>query len=92
LEFYPHFAFVAFDLGDVYTVLYGSSAITLSLGYLVAAIIVIPMGMVNLDSNVRTVQTTSFVFLIVLFTEFIAYFIYERPQFSGRVAAFGMKP
>lgn len=86
LAFYPDPGFHAFTDSSV---LYdGTYALTL--GYVVSCIIVIPMGMVNLDSNVKTVQTTSFVFLILLFAEFVSYFIYQGPTFENRVSTFGM--
>jgi hypothetical protein len=86
LEFYPHFHVGPFtDVG----LLYGDTNFALSLGYLVAAAICIPQGMINLDSNVKIAQTVSFAFLVVLFGEFVGFFIWQKPVFSGRVPPLG---
>ena len=53
LQFYPHFGFVtgyALDVADWYG---GSATLVLSLGYILIMILCIPMGMVNLDENVK---------------------------------------
>ena len=75
LEFYPNPGFQTYHATAG---IYGSSeVITLTIGYIACAILVIPMGLLNLDSNVLVVQTGSFLFLVVLLIEFIVYFFWE---------------
>jgi hypothetical protein len=74
LEFHPSLGFHGFTDCDV---LYSSSVITLSLGYIVIMIFCIPMSLLNLDDNVRGVQVASFISLVVLLGEFIVYFLWR---------------
>jgi amino acid permease len=77
LEFWPSFGFHSFS--DI-TVLYSSAVLTMSLGYIIIMLMCIPMSMLNLDDNVKVVQTASFVFLAVLCVEFCAYFIFRAAE------------
>ena len=74
LEFYPNAGFVTIDQVDY---LYSSSCISISLGYILIMLFSIPMSMLNLDDNVKVVQTASFAFLLILMGVFIGFFIWR---------------
>lgn len=76
-EFGPHFGFHPFNDVDE---LYSSAHITISVGYLIITAIFMPTGFLNLSDNVKTVQTLSFLFLVVLMTEFVGFFIWRGEQ------------
>ncbi|EFA78429.1 hypothetical protein PPL_09081 [Heterostelium album PN500] len=72
LNIYPHFEFLSTD--DI-TSLYTSGSINITIGYLLICLISIPTSFMNLDDNVKIVQTLSFIFLFLLLAEFIIQFI-----------------
>lgn len=77
LEFYPHPSFTSYTDIDV---LYNSTTIGISVGYLLITLFIAPMGFMNLNDNVKTVQLASFIFFIILMLEFIIAFIYKGTQ------------
>eukprot|EP01133_Synstelium_polycarpum_P010702 gene10702-12447_t len=62
--------------------------INISLGYVIICAIAIPMSFMNLDDNVKIVQTLSFIFLFVLIGEFIVQYCING-LVTSRVPAFG---
>eukprot|EP01116_Phalansterium_solitarium_P002004 TRINITY_DN11864_c0_g1_i1.p1 TRINITY_DN11864_c0_g1~~TRINITY_DN11864_c0_g1_i1.p1 ORF type:complete len:512 (+),score=139.81 TRINITY_DN11864_c0_g1_i1:206-1741(+) len=85
LELWPHFGFHAFSDADT---LYSSALLAISVGYVAICVLVIPMGFLNLEKNVKVVQTGSFIFLAILLGEFIVQFCLQGPKMSA-VPAFG---
>eukprot|EP01102_Stenamoeba_stenopodia_P021176 TRINITY_DN845_c0_g1_i4.p1 TRINITY_DN845_c0_g1~~TRINITY_DN845_c0_g1_i4.p1 ORF type:complete len:552 (+),score=101.86 TRINITY_DN845_c0_g1_i4:287-1942(+) len=78
-EFFPNTGFHAYsDAGYVY--LPCQTSMILSVGYIMICVLVIPMGMINLDSNVAFVQSVSFWSLAILMTEFVINFCLEHPD------------
>jgi len=62
LQFFPHPGFYEYkDAGEVY--LPCETSLILSVGYIMICVLVIPMGMINLDSNVAFVQRFDFPFV-----------------------------
>jgi len=85
LEILPHPGFrVITDLD----VLYDSTGLSITAGYLVIMLICLPSGFLNLADNVKIVQLISFIVLVVLMGEFVGQFIYMGLDYS-RVPAFG---
>eukprot|EP01132_Coremiostelium_polycephalum_P008595 gene8595-10577_t len=68
LSFHPEVGFVATENVDDF---YKTGAICITLGYIIICAIAIPTSFMNLDDNVKVVQTLSFIFLFVLIGEFI---------------------
>ncbi len=62
--------------------LYSAAVLTVSLGYVSIMALCIPMSMLNLDDNVKVVQTASFAFLVVLCLEFCAYFVCVKHAYA----------
>jgi hypothetical protein len=78
-EFVPQFGFHAFSNVDL---LYSSDHITISLGYIIVLACFMPAGFLNLNDNVKTVQVASFVFMVALMAEFVAFFSWRGHKFG----------
>lgn len=87
LQFHPHLGFVSGN-ADAINTWYSSGVYGITLGYIVIMALCIPMGMVNLDENIKF-QWISFVGLVVLMSDFIIYFCIESPWYLSEVPAFG---
>jgi hypothetical protein len=74
LQIVPTPLFTSFNEFDS---LYSSSRLCISLGYLIILVLFLPQGFQNLDDNVKTIQVASFIFLVVLLSEFVGYFIWK---------------
>jgi hypothetical protein len=61
---------------------------TITLGYIIVMALCIPMGVINLDENIKF-QWVSFAGLVVLMAEFTFFFLFESPFYFDQVPAFG---
>jgi len=71
VELLPHPQFLVVTDIDV---LYSSTPICLSLGYIIITLFCLPAGFLNLEDNVKVVQLGSFFVLVVLMCEFCGQF------------------
>ncbi|KAN0027876.1 hypothetical protein ACTFIV_009702 [Dictyostelium citrinum] len=81
----PSFQFISTSNVDS---LYNSNIICISLGYLIICAISIPTGFMNLNDNVKIVQSLSFLFLFLLIGEFLVQYFLNGIELD-RVPAFG---
>ncbi|KYQ88837.1 hypothetical protein DLAC_10639 [Tieghemostelium lacteum] len=85
LQMHPSFRFVECLDADE---LYSTGVVCISLGYLIICAMSIPTSIMNLNDNVKIVQTISFIFLFVLIGEFIVQY-FMNGLVVDRVPAFG---
>ncbi len=98
LEFYPHVGFVSGGNAAIamwysnqvqfYSYITHFKAFTITLGYLIVMSLCIPMGVINLDENIKF-QWVSFIGLVVLMAQFTCFFLFESPFYFDQVPAFG---
>ena len=77
---YPRIGFYAYDNIDH---LYSSNLITITAGYIAILLFCVPMSMLNLDDNVKIVQSTSFVALVILTIQFAIFFTWRGFEMDG---------
>ena len=88
LEFYPH---PAFHVTKDVVSLYDGSGFYLSLGYIVIAMMTLPLGFFNLDDNMK-VQWLSFFGLLALMGEFMADYTFVEGLDYEHTKLFGTDP
>eukprot|EP01114_Cavostelium_apophysatum_P015929 TRINITY_DN4442_c0_g1_i1.p1 TRINITY_DN4442_c0_g1~~TRINITY_DN4442_c0_g1_i1.p1 ORF type:complete len:536 (-),score=111.56 TRINITY_DN4442_c0_g1_i1:48-1655(-) len=88
LQFRPELGFFAGDATDFNNWYNVNGSFNITLGYVLIMILCIPMGMVNLDENIKF-QWVSFAGLTVLMVDFIIFFLFESPFYVDQVPIVG---
>ncbi|KAF2077551.1 hypothetical protein CYY_001169 [Polysphondylium violaceum] len=83
--FHPTFGFQSVPDANIF---YSSGYVCITMGYLIICAVSIPTSFMNLNDNVKIVQTLSFVFLFVLIGEFIVQYFLNGIHVE-RVPTFG---